>query len=117
MTPRTLFITRNYPPKVGGLEEYSYSLIREFASHNIIYKITLSKSKKHLLWFFPCSFFKALYVIRRHSVQHVHLCDGLLAPVGLLLKGLTGATVTVTVHGLDITYSVVGIWCHILHSE
>ena len=99
-----LFITRNYPPKVGGLEEYSYNLIKEFETHEITFKITLSKSKKHLLWFFPYSFFKALYVIRKYSVQHVHLCDGLLSPVGLLLKGLTGATVTATVHGLDITY-------------
>jgi phosphatidylinositol alpha-1,6-mannosyltransferase len=102
--PKTLFITRNYPPKVGGLEEYSYHLIREFASHDTIYKITLSKSKKHLLWFFPYSFFRALYLIRKYSIQSVHLCDGLLSPVGLLLKILTGAKVTVTIHGLDITY-------------
>ncbi|MBT3369029.1 MAG: glycosyltransferase family 4 protein, partial [Nitrospina sp.] len=65
---------------------------------------TLSRSIKHLIWFFPYSFFKALYLIRKHSVQHVHLCDGLLSPVGVLLKFLTGAKVTVTIHGLDITY-------------
>lgn len=105
MTECILFITRNYPPKVGGLEEYSYNLIREFASRDTTYKITLSKSKKHLLWFFPYSFFKALYFIRKYSIQHIHLCDGFLAPVGLLLKLLTGAKVTVTIHGLDITYS------------
>ena len=101
---RILFITRNYPPKVGGLEEYSYHLIREFESRVPTHKITLSKSKKHLPWFFPYSFFKALYVIRKYPVSHVHLCDGMLAPVGQLLKGLTGTTVTATVHGLDITY-------------
>jgi len=104
MAQGILFITRNYPPKVGGLEEYSYHLIKKFEAHEITFKITLSKSKKHLLWFFPYSFFKALYFIRKHSVQHVHLCDGLLSPVGLLLKLLTGAKVTVTIHGLDITY-------------
>ena len=101
---QTLFITRNYPPKVGGLEEYSYNLIKEFETHEITFKITLSKSKKHLLWFFPYSFFKALYFIRKYSVQHIHLCDGLLSPVGVLLKFLTGANVTITLHGLDITY-------------
>jgi glycosyltransferase involved in cell wall biosynthesis len=104
MAQGILFITRNYPPKVGGLEEYSYHLIKEFESHEITFKITLSKSKKHLLWFFPYSLLKALYFIRKYSVQHVHLCDGLLSPVGLLLKFLTGATVTITLHGLDITY-------------
>jgi len=105
MTPKTLFITRNYPPKVGGLEVYSYNLIKEFETHEITFKITLSKSKKHLLWFFPYSFLKALYLIRKYSVQSVHLCDGLLSPVGVLLKFLTNAKVTVTIHGLDITYS------------
>lgn len=105
MAQGILFITRNYPPKVGGLEEYSYHLIKEFEAYEITFKITLSKSKKHLLWFFPYSFFKALYFIRKYSVQHVHLCDGLLSPVGVLLKFLTGANVTVTIHGLDITYS------------
>ena len=104
MTRCILFITRNYPPKVGGLEEYSYHLIKEFEAHEITFKITLSKPKKHLLWFFPYSFFKALYIIQKYSVQHVHLCDGLLSPVGVLLKFLTGAKVTVTLHGLDITY-------------
>jgi glycosyltransferase involved in cell wall biosynthesis len=99
-----LFITRNYPPKVGGLEKYSLNLIEAFVSHTTTHKITLSKSKKHLLWFFPFALVKALFVIRKFSVSRVHLCDGLLAPVGLLLKRLTGKTVTATVHGLDVTY-------------
>ena len=104
MAQEILFITRNYPPKVGGLEIYSYNLIKEFEANEITFKITLSRSIKHLIWFFPYSFFKALYLIRKHSVQHVHLCDGLLSPVGVLLKFLTNAKVTVTLHGLDITY-------------
>jgi len=100
-----LFITRNYPPKVGGLEKYSFDLIDTFASRMTTHKITLSKSKKHLLWFFPYSFFKALVVIRKFSVSNVHLCDAMLAPVGLLLKVLAGkVVVTITVTGLDITY-------------
>ncbi len=53
MKSRILFITRNYPPKVGGLEEYSYNLIREFESHESTHKITLSKSIKYLIWFLP----------------------------------------------------------------
>jgi len=104
MKSRILFITRNYPPKVGGLETYSYNLIREFEAHEITYKITLSKSIKHLIWFFPYSFFRALYLIRKYSIQSVHLCDGALSPVGLLLKLLAGSKVTATIHGLDITY-------------
>lgn len=105
MKSRILFITRNYPPKVGGLETYSYNLIKEFQAHESAHKITLSKSIKHLIWFFPYSFFRAIYLIRKYSIQSVHLCDGLLAPLGVLLKHLTGVKVTVTIHGLDITYN------------
>jgi len=104
MKSRILFITRNYPPKVGGLEIYSYNLIKEFESRENTCKITLSRPIKHLLWFLPYSFFKALYLIRKYSIQSVHLCDGLLAPLGVFLNHLTGVKVTVTIHGLDITY-------------
>ena len=104
MAPRILFITRNYPPKVGGLETYSYNLIKEFEVHETPLKITLSRPIKHLLWFLPYSFFKSLYQIRKYSIHSIHLCDGLLSPLGFLLKFLTGADVTATIHGLDITY-------------
>ena len=43
MALRILFITRNYPSKVGGLEEYSYNLIREFESREFTHKSTLPK--------------------------------------------------------------------------
>ena len=102
-----LFITRNYPPKTGGLEAYSYHLIREFESrdtNDFVHKIVLTKSVFHLVWFFPYCFVKALYFISRYSIQSVHLCDGFLAPVGLMLKWLTGARVTVSIVGLDITF-------------
>ena len=104
MPLQILFITRNYPPKVGGLEIYSYHLIKEFETHDLTHKITLSKSLKHLTWFFPYALFRAVHLIRKYSVQSVHLCDGLLAPLGILLKHLTGVNVTITIHGLDITY-------------
>ena len=100
-----LFITRNYPPKVGGLETYSFNLIEAFISRMKTCKITLSKSKKHLIWFFPKSLFEALFVIRKFSVSHVHLCDGSLAPLGLILKSLSDVKTSITIHGLDITFS------------
>lgn len=104
MPKSILFITRNYPPKVGGLEEYSYHLIREFETFATTYKITSSKPKKHLFWFFPYSLIKALYLIRKHGIDSVHLCDGVLSPIGVILKHLTGVKASAAIHGLDITY-------------
>jgi glycosyltransferase involved in cell wall biosynthesis len=99
-----LFITRNYPPQVGGLENYSYNLINEFEKQGSTWKIFFSKSKIHLVWFLPYCFFKALLMIRKYHIDTLHLCDAFLSPLGLLLKFITGKNVTTSVHGLDITF-------------
>jgi len=101
---KILFITKNYPPKIGGLETYSYNLIREFEKHHNVTKVVLGRSIIHLLWFVPYSFFLSLYLAWKHSIRHIHLCDALLAPIGMLLKLLLGGQVSVSIHGLDITY-------------
>ena len=100
-----LIITRNYPPQIGGLETYSYELIGQFEKRTICHKIILSKSKRHLIWFFPFSLVKAIFLIRRHSIGFVHLCDGVLSPIGVSLKFLFRVRVSITVHGLDTSLS------------
>ena len=98
-----LFITRNYPPKLGGLEAFSYNLIKEFEANDITYKIVITKSDIHLLWFVPYSFIKAIYIAWVHGIRSIHLCDGLLSPVGILLKNFTRAKISISIHGLDIS--------------
>ena len=104
MIHKILFITRNYPPKIGGLETFSYNLIKEFEKRHNVTKIVLSRSIIHLIWFVPYSLFRSLFVARKHSIRHIHLCDAFLAPIGMLLKLSLGAHVSVSIHGLDITY-------------
>jgi len=108
MRPHLLFITRNYPPRVGGLETFSYHLIREFQEDGVALKIALRKAKPHLAWFLPYGLLRAIALCRRHSIRHVHLCDGLLAPIGVLLKRALGVRLSITVHGLDVTFSFPG---------
>lgn len=104
MRRRFLFITRNYPPQTGGLETYSYNLIKEFEANDITLKIVLTKPVIHLFWFLPYSFIKGLYIAWSHGIRSIHLCDGVLAPVGILLKFSTRAKISISIHGLDITY-------------
>ena len=104
MKQKMLFISRNYPPKIGGLETYSYNLIKEFEQHHIVHKIVLSRSIVHLLWFLPYCLVAGAVTAWRHSIGHIHLCDGLLSPVGIILKLITRAHISVSIHGLDITY-------------
>ena len=105
MKPKILFISRNYPPKLGGLETYSYNLIKEFEKDYIVYKIVLSKSIQHLFWFLPFSLIKTLFFARRHTLDTIHLCDGLLSPIGVLLKNFIHTSISISIHGLDITYN------------
>ena len=104
LKPDILFISRNYPPRIGGLETYSYNLIEYFGHHHAISKIVLGKPRKHLFWFMPYALFKAVRLIKEKDVRRIHLCDGFLAMVGFLLRSFFSVTVSVTIHGLDITF-------------
>jgi len=102
---RILFLTRVHPPIVGGLENQSYNLIKNFKKINKdTFTIINRKGKKNLPFFIPYSFFKALYVIKKNKITHMHLSDGVLTFEGYLLKKLTGVKTFVTVHGLDLTF-------------
>ena len=105
MSNNILFITKNYPPKIGGLEKFSYDLIKIFSKNVPTYKITLSKPLVHLLWFLPYALFKSLFLIKSRNIKHVHLCDASLSPLGIIIKKITGVFVSTTAAGLDITYN------------
>ena len=101
-----LFITRNYPPSIGGKERHSYELIKGISSIEKTAKITWSKHLKGLWYFMIIAFIKASYLllIRQRDIELVHLNDPVLSPIGLLLKFITKKPVIANVHGLDIIY-------------
>lgn len=99
---KVLFITRKYPPSVGGMETFSYQLIKNMGCDKEI--IALGKSKNHLIWFLPYALIKSLLIIKPKKITNVHLCDGLLAPLGVIIKKFHNVKVSLTIHGLDITF-------------
>ncbi len=101
---KLLFITRKYPPSVGGMEKVSYALSQELSNQVPTTIFAWGKSQKWLPFFLPKVFFQSLFVIPKKQVSNIHIGDALLAPLGLGLKLLTRRKVSVTVHGLDITY-------------
>jgi phosphatidylinositol alpha-1,6-mannosyltransferase len=98
---KVLFITRKYPPQIGGMEKYSYDLIKNFSGQKEV--IALKKSQMHLFWFIPYALVKGIFLSRK--VDLIYLCDSLLAPVGLVLKLISKKPVMATAHGLDIIYN------------
>jgi hypothetical protein len=103
-----LYITRKYPPMIGGLEKLSYALAKEFSKNTPTTLITWGKSQKYLPYFIPLAFLKACFLIPMKKIDHLHLGDALLAPVGLLLKIIFNINTSVTVAGLDITFNFPG---------
>lgn len=95
-----LFITRKYPPQIGGMEEFSEKFFLYLKGDKKI--IALKKSQLNLIWFLPYAFIRAVLIAP--SVDIIHLGDGALGLLGLLLKKVTKKPVTATVHGLDITF-------------
>ncbi len=97
---KILFITRKYPPVLGGMETFSAGLVQ--ALGNDVVLIALRRSQKHLIWWLPYALFKA-WRLAKH-VEVIHLGDGVLAGLGVMSHWITQKPVTVTVHGLDLTY-------------
>src|SRR3989344_9530578 len=102
---RVLFITRAYPPVVGGMEKLSYEVTTGVSKLTESFIIANRKGKKNLPFFLPYAFFKALYIIKRNKVDVIHLSDAMLSPLGVMIKYLTGKKVVTTAHALDVTYN------------
>jgi phosphatidylinositol alpha-1,6-mannosyltransferase len=97
---RVLFVTRKYPPRVGGMESLSYGLTTGFPEPKGL--IALRLSQKHLPWFLPYAFLRVALTAHRYDV--IHLGDAVLSPLGILPRLLFKRPIAVSVHGLDLTF-------------
>jgi len=93
---------------VGGMEKLSFALAQEFFTLVDTTLITWGGSQKYLPIIIPFFFFKALYLIPTKKIDHLHIGDALLSPLGLLLKTIFQIKTTVTVMGLDVTFDFPG---------
>lgn len=100
---RILFLSRAYPPVVGGIENQNYALSKWLPLVADARSIVNRSGKKALPWFLPYAFFKSLFLLPRYDA--VLLGDGVLAAVGAPLKFLFPRVRVVSIiHGLDLTY-------------
>lgn len=99
-----VFITRKFPPQAGGMERAAYELFKHLSRVADVKLMKWGGSNKWLLLVLPYLFLKSIWFLISNKVSVIYLQDGLLAPLGLMLKILTGKRVVITIHGLDITY-------------
>lgn len=99
---KILFISRAYPPVIGGIENQNYELSR-WLSEIAETKIIANKyGKVSLPVFLPYCVWKALILARKYDV--VLLGDGVLGIVGWFVKFFYKKPVVCVLHGLDLTY-------------
>ncbi len=103
---RILFITRKYPPSVGGMQRLSYQLITHMRAHAETCAITWGRSQLGLPWFLVRAWLQGLRLARHVDVLHAG--DSLVAPVVWFLSRLYRKPAVVNVHGLDLTFNFPG---------
>lgn len=101
---KILILSRKYPPSTGGMELFARDFIRRMERVYDVDKIVLGGGQANLAWFIPYLSAAAAFLIVTRRYDLVYLCDGLLAPLGVMLKKIFRVKVAVTVHGLDVTY-------------
>jgi phosphatidylinositol alpha-1,6-mannosyltransferase len=97
------YVTRKFPPSVGGMENLSYQIAHELAQHEPTELVRWGGSAIGLPWFAVLSTFRLAAGLLRKDVRVLLLGDPSLAWLGLLAKSC-GTRVAVVVHGLDVTY-------------
>ena len=105
---KILFIAQKHPPNIGGMEIYAYHLI-SFVSEICpdTFSIVNTHGDKIIPLFLIQAYRRATKLIRKEYMTHVHLCDAIMAPLGIRIKKKTGVKISITVHGLDITQNKV----------
>jgi glycosyltransferase involved in cell wall biosynthesis/uncharacterized membrane protein YbhN (UPF0104 family) len=105
-SPHIIFISRRYPPSVGGLERLAYDV-----SHALEKRIKLQrvvwrgKSRLSAVLVQPWLFVMALWQLLRHNdISVIHSQDAVTAPPAWLLAKLFHKPWLTMVHGLDLTY-------------
>lgn len=101
---RIFFISRAYPPITGGIENQNFGLARALREAGSVTLFANTRGKRFLPIFLPWAAVRAAFACRDHDV--LLLGDGVLAPLGALIKRLfPRMRVVCVVHGLDISFA------------
>lgn len=100
---KLLFISRAYPPVVGGIENHNYELAKRFPKYADTTVLVNTRGKKFLPFFLPYALCKTLVTARQYDA--ILFGDGVLSVIGFFVALITKKPVLGSViHGLDVTY-------------
>lgn len=98
-----LFITRKFPPMKGGMEKVAYGLYKFLSEIISVKLVKWDGSNKWLPLALPYFLIKSFWILFTKKIDAIYLQDGLLSPLGLILK-MFRKPVVITIYGLDIVY-------------
>ncbi len=99
---KILFVARNYPPVIGGLEKNAEDYYRNVSKIATVDLLANPLGKNHLVSFTLETVF---YLIKNgNKYDVVHFNDAVLSPLIPIIRAFSKAKVTFTVHGLDVVY-------------
>lgn len=102
---RILFVTRKFPPSVGGMETAAYELYSALQEGNgQVDLVAWGGSNKWLPVVYFWLFGRALVGVLRFRPDVILLQDGVMAPLGWALKLLTRRPTLIVIHGLEVTH-------------
>jgi len=101
---KILFISRAYPPIIGGIENHNRDLALWLGKKTDLELIAHRRGKGFLPFFLPYAFVRAFFSLFRNDV--LLLGDGVLAPLATALSFFhRGKKTACVVHGLDIAFA------------
>jgi len=100
---KILFITRKFPPTKGGMEKVAYDLYNHLSEIEDVILVKWGGSNSWLPLVLPGILIRSVLILLTNKVDVIYLQDGLLSPLGVILK-LFRIPIVITIHGLDITY-------------
>lgn len=101
---KVLYVTRKFPPSVGGMEKAAYELHRSLAEILPVKLVSYGGPNKYLPAVYPWLFLRALVAVWTWRPDVIYLQDGVMAPMGYMLRLLTRKPMVMTVHGLEVTF-------------
>lgn len=97
------YVTRKYPPSVGGMERLAYQIATALHAGPAPVVIASSGSRLGLPFFVAWAAIRIAWGRFRRNISVLYLGDPVLAILGSLVRE-RGIPLVVTVHGLDILY-------------
>ncbi len=108
--PKILFISRAYPPILGGIENQNYEVSKSLSEITETRIIANKFGRKMLPLFAPYALIQIIFLLPKYDV--ILLGDGVLSIIGWFVKLFSKKPIVCIAHGLDLNWnsSSLGVW-------